>query len=180
MPGWTICFKVFLSSSQYTIKYRCNTLINYSTSEKVHQIQTTELLTTKHWLSLGSNITEAGDLPPSLENTVILSNTRFFLFKTSSHGLFESNLYCIDFITTEHVDYFLKRKMKRLWTDDMKRRILKELFNATSKIVINHLLNICLLHMLNYSCANSYLFNRIHWLLDSHNITLLYLLSNFH
>ena len=34
------------------------------------------------------------------------------------------------------------------------------------------------LHMLNYSCVNSYLFNRIHWLLVSHNITLLYLLSN--
>ena len=30
--------------------------------------------------------------------------------------------------------------------------------------------------MLIYSCANSYLFNRIHWLLV--NITLLYLLSN--
>ena len=32
--------------------------------------------------------------------------------------------------------------------------------------------------MLNYSCANSFLFNRIHWLLVGHNITLLYLLSN--
>jgi hypothetical protein len=49
--------------------------------------------------------------------------------------------------------------------------------------VINHsgvlcLLNICFLLILNYSCANSYLFNRIHWSLVSHNIALLYLLSN--
>jgi hypothetical protein len=32
--------------------------------------------------------------------------------------------------------------------------------------------------MLYYYCANSYLFNRIPWLLVSHNITSLYLLSN--
>jgi len=66
-----------------------------------------------HGRSLGSNITKAGDLPP--ETTVILSKENpFFLFKTSSRGLFESNLYCIDSITTEHVEFVLKRKMKRL------------------------------------------------------------------
>jgi len=68
--------------------------------------------------SLGSNITEAGVSPrppPIPETTVILSKENtFFLFKTSSHGLFESNLYCIDSITTEHVDLKQKRKMKRL------------------------------------------------------------------
>ena len=58
-----------------------------------------------------------------------------------------------------------------------------ELLNATSTIVINHfgglmfIEYIFLLHMLNYSCANSYLFN-IHWLLVSHSITLVYLLCN--
>ena len=46
--------------------------------------------------------------------------------------------------------------------------------------MVSCLLNtgIFFLHMLNYSCANSDLFNRIHWLLVSHNITSLYLLSN--
>jgi hypothetical protein len=38
-------FQCIPISCQYTIKDRCNTLIDYSTSEKVHQIQTTELLT---------------------------------------------------------------------------------------------------------------------------------------
>jgi hypothetical protein len=53
--------------------------------------------------------------------------------------------------------------------------------NAASKIVINHFGGLVFidffLHMLNYSCVNSYLFNRIPWLLVSH-ITSLYLLSN--
>jgi hypothetical protein len=48
-------------------------------------------------------------------------------------------------------------------------------------LVVSCLLNIIFLYVLNYSCANCYLFNRIHWLPVSHNITLfmlLYLLSN--
>jgi hypothetical protein len=76
--------------------------------------------------------------------------------------------------------------MKRLWRDDMKRRILK----ACGPVIVcniktsdtpfwwSHVYWIYLfLHMLNYSCVNSYLFNRIPWLLVSH-ITSLYLLSN--
>ena len=39
--------------------------------------------------------------------------------------------------------------------------------------MVSCLLNIFFLHMLNYSCANSDLFNKIHWLLIRH-ITLLY------
>jgi uncharacterized protein YlzI (FlbEa/FlbD family) len=52
------------------------------------------------------NITEAGTPPetPTPETTVILSKGKQIIFKTSSHGLFESNSYCIDSITTEHVD----------------------------------------------------------------------------
>ena len=48
-----------------------------------------------HARSLGSNITEA----------------HFFLFKTSRHGLFESKLYSI---TTKHVEFIYKKKIKRL------------------------------------------------------------------
>ena len=63
-----------------------------------------------HGRSLGSNITEAGvslSLPPP-ETTVILSKENTFLFKTSSHGLIESNLYCIVSITTKHVEFKTK------------------------------------------------------------------------
>ena len=81
---------------------------------------------------------------------------------------------------------FFKRKMKRLWTDDIKRGILKECWVIECNIKISdkpfswsHVYWIYLfLHILNYSCANSYLFNRIPWLLISNNIALLYLLSN--
>ena len=79
-----------------------------------------------------------------------------------------------------------KRKMKCPWTGDMKRRILKEcrvvgcnIKNNDKPFWWSHVYWIYFfLHMLNYSCANSYLFNRIPWLLISNNITLLYLLSN--
>ena len=81
---------------------------------------------------------------------------------------------------------FFKRKMKRLWTDDIKRGILKECWviecnikNSDKPFSWSHVYWIYLfLHMLNYSCANSYLFNKIPWLLISNNITSLYLLSN--
>jgi hypothetical protein len=81
---------------------------------------------------------------------------------------------------------FFKREMKCLWTDAMKRRILKECRVIGCNIKSNDRpfwwSHVCwiyfFLHMLNYSCANSYLFNRIPWLLISNNITSLYLLSN--
>jgi hypothetical protein len=81
---------------------------------------------------------------------------------------------------------FFKRKMKRLWTDDIKRGILKECWviecnikNSDKPFRCSRVYWIYLfLHMLNYSCANSYLFNRNPWLLVSHNIASLYLLSN--
>jgi len=81
---------------------------------------------------------------------------------------------------------FFNRKMKRLWTDDIKRGILKECWviecnikNSDKSCWWSHVYWIYLfLHMLSYSCANSCLFNRIPWLLVSHNITSLYLLSN--
>jgi len=47
------------------------------------------------------------------------------------------------------------------------------------KIVINHFGGLMFIEYIfssrYYSCANSYLFNRIRWLLVSHNITMLYL-----
>jgi hypothetical protein len=77
--------------------------------------------------------------------------------------------------------------VKEKWNaDDMKRRILKEcrvigcnIKNNDKPFWWSHVYWIYFfLHMLNYSCANAYLFNRIHWLLISNNITLLYLSSN--
>ena len=61
-------------------------------------------------------------LPPPPETTVILSKENtFLLFKASSHGLFESDLYCIDSITTEHANFFLKEKWnafeQMIWND---------------------------------------------------------------
>jgi hypothetical protein len=80
----------------------------------------------------------------------------------------------------------LKRKMKCPWPDDMKRRILKEcrvigcnIKNNDKSFWRSHVYSMYFfLQVLNYYCADSYLFNRIPWLLISNNITSLYLLSN--
>ena len=78
---------------------------------------------------------------------------------------------------------FLKEKWN---ADDMKRGILKErrvigcnIKNNDKSFWRSHVYSMYFfLQVLNYYCANSYLFNRIPWLLVSHNITSLYLLSN--
>ena len=91
-----------------------------------YSIKRADWLYQSHGRSLGSHITEARNPPLRNHRHFKQGKNTFLLFKTSSHGLFESNLHCIDSITTEHVEIYKtrKRKMKRLWTDVMKRRIL--------------------------------------------------------